>query len=67
VQLLSTQERLEQCDVLGMQVRGGGVLHVYMFAHNKSAYRDRNCRSETIVSHKREPQQQPRLLPSCTI
>jgi hypothetical protein len=47
---------------------GGGLLHVDMFANNKRgiAYRDRNQRSETVVDHKREPHQQPRLLPSCT-
>jgi hypothetical protein len=47
---------------------GGGLLHVEMFAHNKSgiAYRDGNRRSETVVNHKNEPHQQPRLLPSCT-
>jgi hypothetical protein len=52
------------------QVMGGGeiVEHVDMFAHNKSgiAYRDGNRRSETAVNHKREPHQQPSLLPSCT-
>jgi hypothetical protein len=47
---------------------GGGLLHVEMFAHNKSgiAYRDGNRRSETVVNHKKEPHQQPRLLLSCT-
>jgi hypothetical protein len=47
---------------------GGGLLHVDMFAHNKSgiAYRDGNRRSKPVVNHKREPHQQPRLLPSCT-
>jgi hypothetical protein len=47
-------------------VNGGELLHVDMFAHNKSgiAYRDGNRRSETVVNHKREPHQQPRLLPS---
>jgi hypothetical protein len=41
------------------------MLHVDMFAHNNNgiAYRDRNRRSETVVDHKREPHQQPRLLP----
>jgi hypothetical protein len=45
----------------------GELLHEDMFAHNESgiAYRDRNRRSETVVDHKREPHQQPRLLPSC--
>jgi hypothetical protein len=35
----------------------GELLHVDMFAHNKSgiAYRDRSRRSETAVDHKREP------------
>jgi hypothetical protein len=44
------------------------LLHVDMFAHNKSgiAYRDGNRRSKTVVNHKREPHQQLRLLPSCT-
>jgi hypothetical protein len=47
---------------------GEGLLHVDMFAHNKSgiAYRDGNRRSETVVNHTREPHRQPRLLPSCT-
>jgi hypothetical protein len=47
---------------------GGGLLHVDMIAHNKSgiAYRDGNRQSETVASHKREPHQQPSLLPSCT-
>jgi hypothetical protein len=47
---------------------GGGGVHVYMFAHDKSgiAYQDRNRRPETVVAHKREHHQQPRLLPSCT-
>jgi hypothetical protein len=47
-------------------VCGGGLLQVDMFAHHKSgiAYRDRNRRSETVASHKREPHQQPRLLPT---
>jgi hypothetical protein len=46
----------------------GELLHVDMFAHNKSgiAYQDRNRRPETVVNHKREPHQQPRLPPSCT-
>jgi hypothetical protein len=36
---------------------GGGLLHVDMFAHNKSgiAYREGNRRSKTVVNHKREP------------
>jgi hypothetical protein len=48
--------------------KGGELLHVDMFAHNKSgiAYRDGNRRSKTVVNHKREPHQQLRLLPSCT-
>jgi hypothetical protein len=43
------------------------LLHVDMIAHNKSgiAYQDRNRRPETFVDQKREPDQQPRLLPSC--
>jgi hypothetical protein len=42
---------------------GGELLHVDMFAHNKSgiAYRDGNRRSKTVVNHKREPHQQLRL------
>jgi hypothetical protein len=51
-----------------MLLGGGELLHVDMFAHNKSgiAYRDGNRRSKTVVNHKREPHQQLRLLPSCT-
>jgi hypothetical protein len=46
-----------------------GLLHVDMFAHNKSgiAHQDRNRRPETVVDHKTEPRQQPRLLPSRTV
>jgi hypothetical protein len=53
----------------GELLGGGGLLHVDMFAHNKSgiAYRDGNRRSMIVVNHKREPHQQLRLLPSCTI
>jgi hypothetical protein len=47
---------------------GGNVLHVDMFAHNKSgvAYQDRNQRPETAGNHRREFLQQPRLLLSRT-
>jgi hypothetical protein len=46
---------------------GGGVLHVHMFAHNKSgiAYQGRNLRPETVVNHRSEPHQQPRVLTHC--
>jgi hypothetical protein len=46
----------------------GGV-YIDMFAHNKSgiAYLDRKRGSETVVDHKREPHQQPILLPSVPI
>jgi hypothetical protein len=55
------------CSIL-LGLMGGELLHVDMFAHNKSgiAYRDGNRRSKTVVNHKREPHQQLRLLPSCT-
>lgn len=47
---------------------GGGLLHVDMFAHNKSgiAYQNRNRRPGTVVNHSREPHRQPRLPPSYT-
>jgi hypothetical protein len=46
------------CNKLFEDLGGGGLLHVDMFAHNKSgiAYRDGNRRSKTVVNHKREPQ-----------
>jgi UDP-N-acetylglucosamine transferase subunit ALG13 len=67
----STAQRIQtyvHTPTLVISIGGGGLLHVDMFAHNKSgiAYHDRNRRSETVVNHKREPHQQPRLLPSCT-
>jgi hypothetical protein len=54
------------CADRGGGIYGGELLHVDMFAHNKSgiAYRDGNRWSKTVVNHKREPHQQLRLLPS---
>jgi hypothetical protein len=59
---------LTRSDCFSSLMGEGGLLHVDMFAHNKSgiAYRDGNRRSKTVVNHKREPHQQLRLLPSCT-
>jgi hypothetical protein len=62
---------LDGCVIWGGGDLGGGIVTrttVDMFAHNKSgiAFRDRSRRSETAVDHKREPNRQPRLLPSCT-
>jgi hypothetical protein len=47
---------------------GGALLHVGMFANNKSGvvYQDRSRRPETVVDNERGPHQQPRLPPSCT-
>jgi hypothetical protein len=61
-------QQLPTCRQVPQQILGGELLHVDMFAHNKSgiAYRDGNRRSKTVVNHKREPHQQLRLLPSCT-
>jgi hypothetical protein len=44
-----------------------GLLHVDMFAHNKSgiACQDRYRQPETVGNHKGEPHQQPRPLLSC--
>jgi hypothetical protein len=42
------------CCTLSTTLWGGGLLHVDMFAHNKSgiAYRDGNRRAESVVNHK---------------
>jgi hypothetical protein len=47
--------------------RGGGY-RLDISSHNSSgiAYQDRRRRPETVAAHKREPHQQPRLLPNCT-
>jgi hypothetical protein len=44
----------------------GGLIHVDMSAHNKMALPTEigTDRSETVVNHKRDPHQQPRLLQS---
>jgi hypothetical protein len=45
-----------QLALQGPLTYGGELLHVDMFAHNKSgiACRDKNRRSETVVNHKRD-------------
>jgi hypothetical protein len=68
VQRRASVDSVVTCRRKADAVRGGGLLHVDMFAHNKSgiAYQDGNRRSKTVVNHKREPHQQLRLLPSYT-